>query len=87
MAAVLGVSALWLETGKGDRLVRSAKPQAVHEAERNTPVSPALQWITDDEYRLLSNYRAATSGWKDAIQNLADEAEKEPSVRIADNKS
>lgn len=87
MAAVLGVNALWLETGKGDKASKPASARGVHPAEALSSSAPALQWITSDEYLLLNHYRAATNGWKTAILEFADEAEKEPSVRITDHKT
>jgi transcriptional regulator with XRE-family HTH domain len=87
LASIVGVNALWLETGKGSRTTKSPTEGSSSVGESRLPASePGLQWISSEEYRLLTNYRASTSGWKMAIQNMADEAEKEPSVRIADNK-
>lgn len=93
LASALGVSALWLETGKGDRSVKSrqekVKALAFEPAwgvDSALAAEPALQWVTADESVVLSNYRAATAGWKKAIQDFVMEAEKDPSVRLAEHK-
>jgi transcriptional regulator with XRE-family HTH domain len=86
LASVLSVSALWLETGRGDKSPKSVQPE-IALAPAQAQAEPALQWINAEEARLLSNYRAATAGWKGAIQDFANNAEKDPLVRIADNKS
>jgi transcriptional regulator with XRE-family HTH domain len=55
IAAALGVNALWLAEGKGPR---EAGSTLVEMPVPTRPTGRRLQWVTDDEAELLSEFRA-----------------------------
>lgn len=81
VAEVLGTTPEWLLTGVGEASVQGEKESS---SERQ---SSSLQWVSDDEAALLSEYRRLTESGKNSLLVMARALPSAESAAILDHKT
>lgn len=80
VAEVLGTTPEWLMTGVGE----DAPAASAVSSERG---APTLQWVSEDEALLLSEYRAKTDSGKNSLLVMARALPDADPVSVVDNKT
>lgn len=82
IAAATGVSAYWLETGKGE-MRSGAALSVVHVGasdQQGLPLGSGLQWISPQEYQLLSLFRGTDDRGR---ETMLEHGETMPKVSVS----
>jgi transcriptional regulator with XRE-family HTH domain len=74
VAKVLGVSTAWLLNGPDNFPEKSADSAATSLPSNTSP--PGLQWVTYDEYQILTMYRATDATGRQSILDVAETVKK-----------
>jgi transcriptional regulator with XRE-family HTH domain len=81
VAEVLGTTPEWLMTGVGDDTAPSGTDG------RGERQSPNLQWVSEDEAALLSEYRRMTESGKNSLLVMARALPSADNAAVADHKT
>lgn len=81
VAEVLGTTPEWLMTGAGEDTAPGGQEG------RSDRQTPSLQWVSEDEAALLSNYRRITEDGKNSLLVMARALPSADNASIADHKT